>query len=198
MPRAALTTEELEAQRERLCATAARLFAREGYATVTMRGIGKEAGLSHAAVYRYFPGKEALFQRVRAQAFVRFAEHIQSAAAGCTTANHHIERVGLAYVEFALNEPSAYHLMFSMNQGRREDFPALAAASDYAFDQARTAARVGVEQGLLSGEIDTLAHELWATLHGLVSLHLADVLTMGRSLPELMRPMLRSFIQGNR
>jgi AcrR family transcriptional regulator len=51
-----------ERTRSRLLATAVRRFATDGYRHTSVSDIAREAGLSPAAVYAYFPNKEALFQ----------------------------------------------------------------------------------------------------------------------------------------
>ena len=47
--------------RQALLSSAIRRFAQDGYKRVTLSDIAREVGISPAAVYAYFPGKEALF-----------------------------------------------------------------------------------------------------------------------------------------
>jgi AcrR family transcriptional regulator len=51
----------MENTQDRLLAIAARLFAAEGFAGTSMRSIGREAGITQAAIYHHFPNKEALY-----------------------------------------------------------------------------------------------------------------------------------------
>jgi len=51
---------------------------------------------------------------------------------------------------------------------------------------------------VLAGEPDLLAHQLWAGLHGLVSLHLAGKLGLGRSAREVLEPLLNTLLDGSR
>jgi AcrR family transcriptional regulator len=51
-----------EAYRQELLEKAFALFAKRGYAAVTMRDIAKELKVSTGTLYHYFPTKEALFQ----------------------------------------------------------------------------------------------------------------------------------------
>lgn len=56
--------EESEA-RERVLATAERLFRERGYQMVTLRDIAQEIGIRHTSLYHHFPhGKEELFVEV--------------------------------------------------------------------------------------------------------------------------------------
>jgi hypothetical protein len=51
---------------------------------------------------------------------------------------------------------------------------------------------------VLAGDPDELAHIYWAGLHGLVSLHLAGKLRIGRSLDSLIGPVIDHLIAGAR
>ena len=53
------------------------------------------------------------------------------------------------------------------------------------------AVRAAVKQGLLQGSPTTVTHLFWAALHGVVSLHLADKLTSGRTFEQLSQEMLK-------
>lgn len=53
-------TNSKELTRERIINSAKKLFAEQGYQKTTVVDISKRAGLSEAALYEYFPGKEAL------------------------------------------------------------------------------------------------------------------------------------------
>lgn len=72
--------------RERLLEAAYACVARYGLAKTTMEDVAREAGLSRATVYRYFPqGKEQLVRDVVAWEAQRFFERLTRAVA------HHVE-----------------------------------------------------------------------------------------------------------
>jgi AcrR family transcriptional regulator len=54
-------------RRARLLEAAGRVFARLGYEHASVEDIAFEAGIGKPTLYRYFPGKEALFEAVFAQ-----------------------------------------------------------------------------------------------------------------------------------
>ena len=194
MPRVALSAEEIESQRDAVCEAASRLFVRHGYDAVTMRAIAAEMRRSHTAVYRYFESKEQIFHRVRASAFRRFGEFLARASRTESDPRIRLRKLLLAYVEFAVRDSGSYRLMFELDQGPKDGTPELAAAMDWAFSLAREAARAAVEAGVARGDVDTLAHVLWASLHGVVSLHLANLLILGRTLDDLVEPLLEFLI----
>ncbi|MCC6521285.1 MAG: TetR/AcrR family transcriptional regulator [Polyangiaceae bacterium] len=57
--------------RRRIVAAAAHLFAARGYAATTVASVAARAGTSTGNVYKYFAGKEALFDAVLPEAFAR-------------------------------------------------------------------------------------------------------------------------------
>ncbi len=57
-----VTEAHLEARRDDILNAALRVFARQGLDGAAMPEIAEAAGISVGAIYRYFPGKEELFQ----------------------------------------------------------------------------------------------------------------------------------------
>lgn len=186
MARAALTSEEIEAFRERAVAAATHLFAEQGFEGASIRAVAAALGCSAMTPYRYFRNKEALFAAVRTAGFERFSDR-QQAAATADDPRERLRALGAAYVQFAVDEPQAYRIMFHFHQGSTEPYPELEAAQRRAFSFLRDTAERGVVAGIWAGDPLTVAHLLWARVHGLVSLHLAGKLMMGRSLDQLMQ-----------
>ncbi len=59
---------EVEERRRQLLQSGAELFTRFSYDELSMRKIAREAGISKALLYHYFPSKQAFFQATLAQA----------------------------------------------------------------------------------------------------------------------------------
>jgi AcrR family transcriptional regulator len=57
----AYTRLDVEERRRRLLELGADLFARHGYDELSMAAIAREAGISKALLYHYFPSKQAYF-----------------------------------------------------------------------------------------------------------------------------------------
>jgi hypothetical protein len=104
----------------------------------------------------------------------------------CTSVNAQFEstrepaerlmRIRTAYVQFALSHPDQYTAMFAPAD---ETSQHLEVVAEWARCTAVTveAVRLAVEVGVLKGDPNTIAHVLWAFVHGLVSLHNAGMLT---------------------
>src|SRR4051812_49342645 len=100
-----LRTKILDAARE--------LFVSDGYDAVTMRKIAERIEYSPTAIYIHFKDKSALLQELVSEDFGQLAAHF----AKLGRIDDPIERLakcGKAYVEFGIEHPNHYLLMFTM------------------------------------------------------------------------------------
>ena len=70
----AYTRLDVDERRRRLLELGAELFARHSYDELSMARIGREAGISKALLYHYFPSKQAYFAATLEQAAAELAE----------------------------------------------------------------------------------------------------------------------------
>lgn len=175
MPRS-LSEAEISAFREKLCDAAIRLFSEKGVEGVTMRELATALGVSAMTPYRYFRDKNEILAAIRARAFDRFAQASETAYAGTGDIFERVFAKRDAYIRFALENKDSYRLMFDLSQPDSADYPDL----DRAATRARTClvshAADLVAAGYMVGEPTRIAHVIWATMHGVVSLYLADKL----------------------
>lgn len=196
MPRE-LSPEEVTAFREDLCRVAVELFVERGYEAVTIREIARRIGCSAMTPYRYFTNKADIFDAVRSECFARFGQCMQreiAAFAGDVTPLERIRTLGRCYVGFALSEPRAYRMMFEVE--RVEPTEVVYERDVATWYPLLDATRAAVAAGSIKGDPETLAHLFWATLHGIVSLHHAGRLQLGRSLDDLVEPALDLLLRG--
>jgi AcrR family transcriptional regulator len=198
VPRAVLSTVEISAFRDRIREAAARLFAEAGYPAVTLRAIASEVGCSPMTPYRYFQSKEEIFAVVRAEAFRRFADAQEKGIRGIDDPALRLDALGRVYVDFAKQDPQSYRLMFELGQAPVTNHAELLVEGERAWRVIRDSVARAVEAGVLDGDPDTLAHVFWASVHGLVSLALAGKLELGRSLDDLVEPVMSMLIRGTR
>lgn len=197
MPRP-LRQEDITAFRAELCRVAERLFAEKGYGGVTLRALAAELGVSAMTPYRYFRNKDEIFQAVRTQAFHRFGVRIEAAASGIACPIERIRAAGREYLRFAVEEPQAYRIMFSLDPPPEDDEyePLQDEELRRGWQVLHDAVTDAVARGLLAGDPVTLAHLAWLPLHGLVTLHLSKRLRLDRSLEQLAEPALEHFFHG--
>jgi AcrR family transcriptional regulator len=70
----AYTRLDVDERRRQLLELGAELFARHGYEELSMARIAREAGISKALLYHYFPSKQAYFSATLEQAAEELAE----------------------------------------------------------------------------------------------------------------------------
>ena len=191
MGRKRLTDEERERFRTRLLDVALELFAKAGFEAVSIRSLADQLGCSAMTPYRYFDDKAAIFDACRARAFEAFAEAQEATAAKHTDPRNRVRALGQAYANFADRRPNEFRLMFELEQPA-EPSEDLGLAERRAFATIRNAVSESVEAGYMRGDALTLAHMLWATLHGLVALDLNGKLVHGRA----KRTLLKAFFDG--
>ena len=185
MPRRELTQDQIDAFRAKAVDAATSMFATHGVDGVSMRRLAAAIGCSAMTPYRYFADRDELFAMVRADAFRRFAEDQRAAFHAHAEPLERIGALREAYVAFALREPDAYRIMFELAQRPAGHYPRLVQESRRAFGFLQEAVSTAITTGALTGDPDTVAHLLWASVHGIVSLHLAGKLEMGPTLPQL-------------
>ncbi|MEP6719960.1 MAG: TetR/AcrR family transcriptional regulator [Variovorax sp.] len=69
------------ARENQLLAIARRLFARDGYERTSLRDIAEAADITKAALYYYFPNKEALYERVVLESMQALVDDVSAAVA---------------------------------------------------------------------------------------------------------------------
>ena len=201
---------EREDTREKILQAARDLFSTHGYEAVTMRAVADAIEYTPTAIYHHFENKQALVTELCHTDFESLSRHFLKAAA-IEDPVERIRRVGEAYLEFASLYPNHYRFMFMTYipdvqhtaefLAEHHDNPEKDA---YAFF--RRACAEAIEAQRLRPELrdaDEVAQILWASLHGLISIHvlkqnhdwvpLRDLMTTARkAMDVLFRGMLRN------
>ena len=148
------------------------LIEEKGPLGFTLAEAARAAGVSPAAPYRHFRGREELIEEVARQGFVMFADALErAAAAGGPSALRALFEIGRAYLEFARSHPGYYQAMFESGvevAGNGE----LARAAERALSvligvAARLAAQLPPER---RPPPTMVANHVWALSHGVVEL----------------------------
>jgi len=81
------------------------LFARSGFAGVSMRDIAKAVGISGAALYHHYPDKQSLYIAAMGHAFADKASSIGEALDNTGTPEERLERFATSFTEQMANDP---------------------------------------------------------------------------------------------
>jgi AcrR family transcriptional regulator len=148
------------------CLSAALELLEEGGATaLSLRAVARRAGVSPAAPYRHYADREALVSAVAGVGYRELAERLATAHPAPSTPEQ-LASVGVAYVQFALEQPALFRMMFGEPCDRDNDerVAATAAVSLYL--------REIVARCFPHADAEALAPAIWALVHGLAFLHL--------------------------
>jgi len=168
--RGEVRTKILDAARE--------LFATEGYEAVTMRKVAERIEYSPTAIYLHFADKVSLLRELCETDFLSLAKQFQRIAK-VEDPVERLRRIGQAYVEFAIDHPNHYRLMFmtahppiehesgAMRKGNPEE--------DAYFFLVATVTEAIERKRFLPELKDPhlVAQVVWAGVHGVVSLQIA-------------------------
>ncbi|HUR36041.1 MAG TPA: TetR/AcrR family transcriptional regulator [Vicinamibacterales bacterium] len=157
--------------RRALLQEAVRTIAGEGPGGLTLRDVGKRLGVSRSALYRHFSDKSALLAAVAGDGFVRLRDDLERAWQEAGGGRRGLERMGIAYVRFAVANPSHYRVMFGDFRNLCAKDPDLQAAAAAAFDVLLQAVIALRRTALVRPDDPRLLSEfIWATVHGVAML----------------------------
>lgn len=153
------------------CVAAAHaVIAEHGVEKLSLRDVARKLNVSHQAPYKHYASRDHLLAEVIRRCFVKFSDALKARSRSADT-KLDIHALGISYLQFALQNPLEYRLMFGTA------WPAVAADSmmladaRYSFDVLRQALEPLFVKLLNSTEkIDAAAMFMWSTLHGLASI----------------------------
>lgn len=193
-----LTDAQLLDVRDRICRVAERQMALHGIDAVSLRSIAGEMGWTAASLYRYFSSKADLFDYIRTAVHDRFSSAIEAAYASSDDVWQRSRAIGDAYIDFAINEPAAYQLMFAYQP---EDLAKSEGLKQAEVRSKRTLTRYVhdmVDAGALDGDPELIAHTWWAAMHGLVVLRMSGKLDDSPPFERLRHAAARIVMRGVR
>jgi AcrR family transcriptional regulator len=94
--------------------TAWKQIAESGAASLSLRAIARELGITAPAIYNYYPSRDDLVTALIVDAFTSLAEAQEASLAGLAQNRRavRLSALGLAYREWAVTYPQRYHLIF--------------------------------------------------------------------------------------
>lgn len=101
-----------ELSRSMIMDTARFLFAQSGYQHVSMRKIAQELNYSHGALYYHFKNKAELFYAIITEDFLLLNQLLDEIMLEELTNNEKLKKILLKFIQFGLDHPNHYELMF--------------------------------------------------------------------------------------
>lgn len=147
------------------------LLLKEGFGKISMRKIAAKAGVSATSIYLYFKNKDELLLALIEESIEKLNSALKEAAEPDSGPVERLERMAMAYVKYALENPQEYEIIYMVRPEEMPKYP------KEKFRQVRDTYELiasiihkGSEKMLL--EVDdplVSAYTIWAQLHGIVS-----------------------------
>jgi len=192
--------------RERLIEAGISLLEQHGPEALRARKVAAEVGTSTMAVYTNFGGMAGLIDAIAGEAFARFARAL--------TAVPHTDdpvadflAMGIAYRQFALDNPQRYQLIFGIGSPGeptdRTDVTVTGTATARPYRAVSFEALVNVVRRMIAagrirddGELP-IAGRMWSVIHGAVTLELAGFFGReGHGPVQVLAPMMLDLLVG--
>ncbi len=180
------------------------MFLSYGYEKVTMRMIAEKIEYSPTAIYLHFKDKQALFEELCQQDFQGLAQAFQRIAR-IEDPVERLKNIGHTYVQYALEHPNHYRLMFMTPHPPHPPDAGRAHKGNpdqdsYAF--LKTCIQDCIASGRLRPEltdVELISQAAWSAVHGVVALHVAlgnDDWVVWRPATMTAQLVLDAFLRG--
>jgi AcrR family transcriptional regulator len=165
--------------REAILSAALRLFSDKGFENITMRSIADEIEYSVGTIYLYFSDKEEIFFELHKMGFDEFYKRqltVQNIKDPLSRLTEH----GLAYIQFALDQPYYYDLMFiSRTPGKFINQQDEWVSGTRTYDLLKLNISQAKDAGYFKKtDVEVAAFSLWSFVHGISSLFVRDRMKM--------------------
>ncbi|MCZ7400797.1 MAG: TetR/AcrR family transcriptional regulator [Candidatus Methanoperedens sp.] len=163
--------QEKSEMRTLILKTAMNLFLEKGFENITIRNIAEKIEYSPATIYLYFKNKDEILFTLRREGFEKLYEH-QKTSLKLDDPLMRLHKHGEAYIQFALENPEYYDLMFMMRGPVKE----MQETNDCDIGLASyELLKTNVKECMDAGHfpvmnIDIVAFSLWSYVHGIASL----------------------------
>lgn len=150
---------------------AMKLFLEEGYKNLTIRRLAEKIEYSPATIYLYFKDKDEIFLTLQKQAFREFYE-FQSSGQHLEDPIERLYVQGRAYLQFAIENPGFYELIFFMTEPKDKlKEPANYSSEMDSYEILKKNVKSAIESGKMrTTDVDATSFALWSYVHGMASL----------------------------
>lgn len=162
--------------KEALIAAGLEILSEYGLEGFSLRNVAKRIGVSHTAPYNHFADKQALLAAISTAGHEQFHQILlDTFEKSKENPPGILPEIAWAYLQFALDNPARFKLMFSGALEEERNHPALteiSGKSNALFEEI-----IAFCQGkgrLAESDVQTIAVKLWSTTHGFTTLILED------------------------
>lgn len=185
--------------RRKILACACDLYLDEGLEGFSMRRLARRVGVTAPALYRHFAGKEEVLLAVVVEAYGTLMQYLHPALGGPTPEDRFL-RAGEGYLDFALEHPRYYEILYSYKkflglEALPEEIRALVQGlNQFWLDRVRECMDAGLLQ---RDDPEVVGRTFWALSHGILSIYLRGMLRVDEAgIREAFRESMRHLMDG--
>ncbi len=168
--------KEKEELRSLILRAAKKLFVEQGIEQTTIRNIANEIEYSVGTVYVYFKDKNDILNALHSQGFMQLGGDMK-VLHSVSDPMERVKALGRVYLQFAIENPDMYDLMFNMNAPidcLQPEEKAEWSEGKRTFDILHDNVGKCMEAGHFKGhEQEALSFVLWSVVHGMASLYIS-------------------------
>ena len=169
------------------------ILSEQGIEGLSLRNVAKKIGVSHTASYNHFPDKQALLAAISTAGHEQLHQILLDTFEKTKNSpSQVIAEIALAYLQFALDNPAIFKLMFSGALEEERDHPEYVEISQKSialFEEIIVFCQR--KRQLPEGKVENIAVKLWSLVHGFTYLMLENQFPreymQGHNLKELLK-----------
>jgi len=148
------------------------ILAKDGVSGLSLRKVALKVGVSHTAPYSHFVDKQALIAAISTEGFRQLYKRVSTVIDEYQTRpSTQLVEVAWTYVQFAMDDPDRFKVMFSGVLEKEKEYPEFVAESQRSFQLVKMIVEANQTSGKLrSGSSDLAALSAWGIIHGFVML----------------------------
>ncbi len=184
--------------RDQILEISRHMLFKEGYRSLSMRKIAKQANVTATSIYLYFENKDHLLHTLIEESVEDLSQFIEAEALPQTNNIERFKTIIERYVEFGIQNPEEYEIIYKIRSDAMARYP------KEKFRKTRRCYELlvqtimdSISEGLM--EVDdpvVAAYSIWAQLHGIVSVVLNKRLDRRINQTKFINDSIELVIQG--
>lgn len=184
--------------RQQILETSRDFLVEQGLGRMSMRKIARKVGVTATSIYLHFQNKDELLHTLIEETIEELNAHLEAASKNNGTPREQLFNLGRAYVDFAMNNPGKYQIVYQVRADEMGRYP------KEKFRKARRGYKLVssiIRESNKRGETremapDLAAYVFWAQLHGLMSVVLSKRLDVRVSQKAFIDKGLEQIVNG--
>ena len=182
------------ASRNKILSAASELFLEGGVSALSVRAISKKAGLSTIGIYSHFNGKQGVLDALYIEGFNKVYQAMDLGQARVTYET--VVASCQKYLDVAYRHEAHYRLIFGESDAAYKPSEEARSAADRAFKKLVSNTSEYISENNLNVDKLKAALDIWAVMHGYVSISHHAMANEGLDWPEMALDALKTQIKG--